>query len=118
MPNTEMENAIIASVKDRFGLKLDLENEPGVLLEIIRTYKDDVQRTHAAPHEYVQVETGAVGGVSMAESFSGAKASVSHDSPQKHVEAIAGEITNSELMRELLRIRKVVDRLDAREPPG
>ena len=54
----------------------------------------------------------------MAESFSGAKASVSHDSPQKHVEAIAGEITNSELMRELLRIRKVVDRLDAREPPG
>lgn len=113
MPMTEMERAVIESVKKRYGSLLDVEGEPGVLLEILRLYKDDILRTHAAPEEYVQVQMGAVGGVALAESLSGHGDS-GNEAGQQNLDAVAGEITNGELMRELQRIRRTLDSLLAR----
>lgn len=111
MTMTEMERHVVASVKERFGTILDLEAEPGVILEILRRYRNDLDRTEAAPDEYVQVRTGAVGGVGQASRSVAPKRESAGDDTQ---EAVAGEITNTELMRELLRIRKDLNSLAGR----
>ena len=103
MPLTEMERHVIESIKERFGETIDLQREPAVILEILRRYRHDLDRTAAAPEEYVQVRTGAVGGVSQADR---APPRAAEDDGREA--AVSGEVTNTELMRELQRIRKDV----------
>jgi hypothetical protein len=116
MAMTDMERHVIASIKERYGQIVDLDTEPGVILEILRRYKNDLDRTEAMPDEYVQVRTGAVGGVgqaSRAPSLASDKAEVQLGEQSN---SAAGEITNTELMRELLRIRKELSALTNKIP--
>lgn len=100
----QMELHVIDSIKKRYGQIIDLSEEPALILEIIRIYASDLERTEAAPDEYVQVETGAVGGVGHANQTD-SKINVTK-AKDMHEPAVSGEITNSEIMKELHRIRK------------
>lgn len=101
MAMSEREQTLISTIVARYGAQIDLNNEPAVLLEILRIFGNDVERASATPDEYVQVETGAVGGVGQASRKASAQAGMASENA-----TIAGEITNTELMREVLRLRK------------
>lgn len=104
---TEMEQHVIDSIKKRYGQNIDLIKEPALILEIIRIYANDLERTEAAPEEYVQVETGAVGGAGQANQtvFKIGEQEAMYET------TISGEITNTEILKELLKIRKDISNL-------
>lgn len=116
MAMTDMERHVIASIKERYGQIIDLDGEPGVILEVLRRYKNDLDRTEAAPDEYVQVRTGAVGGVGHASRAASLATDKTEAQPSDKTDSVAGEITNTELMRELLRIRKELSALTSKIP--
>ncbi|WP_026968178.1 hypothetical protein [Algoriphagus terrigena] len=106
---SEMEQHVIDSIKKRYGQNIDLSKEPALILEIIRIYSTDLERTEAASDEYVQVETGAVGGVGQANRTDLKNKKV--ESQGMHEAVVSGEITNTEIMKELIRIRKDLNTL-------
>jgi len=82
----QSELRVVAEIKKKFGAKIDLDKSPFVILEIIRNFR------------HFDDDNGGGGG--------GGGPTVSPSTIAVGISPDAGEISNTDLMREILELRK------------